>query len=67
MADRKTASETLVEAMEAFGQSEPIAVVVLWRDQNGVMHLIHNSSAYEAVSLTEIAKHMTIQRMVLGD
>jgi hypothetical protein len=67
MPARKTATEILVEAMEAFGQSEPVSVVVLWRDRTDVMHLIHNSSSYEVVALTEIGKHMTIQQMVLGD
>jgi hypothetical protein len=56
----RTASETLVHAMESFGDHEPGAILIIHTDVDGGVTLTGNTSKCMALGLLESVKHMIL-------
>lgn len=64
----RSATETLVKCMEAFGEAEPKNAIVIWTDEAGDINWSSTSdSVSEKVGLLEFVKNAMLYRSLRED
>jgi hypothetical protein len=63
MADTRTATEVLIQAMEEFAKSEGREVIVVFTDESGDLVRMSNAPLNAQVGLLECAKQGVLRRM----
>jgi hypothetical protein len=58
-----TSTDLLMKAMEKFGDSEPVACLIIWTDINGDIQFASNSPMSHIMGMCEYAKLATFQTM----
>lgn len=59
-----TASETLIEVMSRFSEAEPIAVLIVWTDENGDACCKSNCGHTQTIGMAQYAQVLAMKTMM---
>lgn len=68
MIENKTGTEVLMQTITSFEEhGEPVAILIVWTDENGCITLRTNSLNHNVIGLAEYAKQSAIRAIFEGD